>query len=335
MSQQIKKVQKIIFVVSLALLPLTCILCLCLGRYHLSVMQVAQAIFQPDSASSITKAIVFNLRVPRIILAICCGAGLSVSGLAFQSLFSNPLATADTLGTASGACFGAVLAMVLGLNIFFSQILALIFGLLGCLLAWSLGSKRGETSIASIILAGIMISAIFQAFLAILKYIADPEDVLPSITYWLLGSMASVTQKSLIIGLPFIIAGIIILWMLKWKLNILALSEDEAISLGMNVKLTRFLVILASSMITASCVSMCGQIGWIGLLVPHICRMIYGNNNKILLPASLIFGTHFMLIIDLISRTLTAPEIPVSIITALLGAPMFIFLLRKRQGGIL
>lgn len=313
-------------VISFVLIPIVALLCLSAGRFKIDFFHI----------TPMSKAILFNIRLPRIILAAFCGAGLSCAGIAFQALFSNPLATPDTLGTASGASFGAVLAMMLGMNMLGMQLFALGFGLLACLITFKLGNLRGSTNLVMMILSGIMVSAVFQALLSVLKYIADPNDQLPSITYWLLGSMSAITYKNLCFGLPFIVIGIIILVVLKWKLNVLTLSDDESKSLGMNLKVTRFFIILASSLITASCVSMCGQIGWVGLLIPHISRMLVGNNNKYALPLSIGIGSSFMLIIDTVARTLTAAEIPVSIITALIGAPVFVLLLRRtgKQGGL-
>lgn len=323
-NKESRKQTKLILV-SFMLIPIVAIVCLSIGRYAVNLFVL----------TSVSKVVLLNIRLPRIILAAFCGAGLSCAGIAFQALFSNPLATPDTLGTASGASFGAVLALMLGLNFLGMQIFALIFGLLACFITCRLSSLRGNTNLVMLILSGIMVSAIFQALLSVLKYIADPNDQLPSITYWLLGSMSAINVKNLTLGLPFILTGIIILVILKWKLNILTLSDDEAKSLGMNLKAARFFIILASSMITASCVSMCGQIGWVGLLIPHISRMLAGNNNKYALPLSIGLGAPFMLIIDTVARTLSAAEIPVSIITALIGAPLFVILLRKtgKQGG--
>ena len=184
-----------------------------------------------------------------------------------------------------------------------------------------------------IILAGMMVSSLFSALVSLIKYAADPQDVLPSITYWLMGSMASTTKSTLVMGAPFIAGGSMLLFLLRWKLNSMSLPEDEAKSLGIPVKRIRSLVIVGSAMVTAAVVSMCGQIGWVGLLIPHMVRMIFGNDNSSVMPASMAFGAVFMLIIDTLARSVTASEIPVSILTALIGAPCFILLLRK-TGGI-
>ena len=179
----------------------------------------------------------------------------------------------------------------------------------------------------------MVVSSIFQALVSLVKYTADTEEKLPAITYWLMGSMSRASISSLMIGIPFIVIGTALLFMLRWRLNILSLHEDEAKALGINVKKYRLLVMIASTMTTASCVSMCGQVGWVGLLIPHVARMIYGSDNKKLIPACIGIGATFMVIIDTMARSATAAEIPVSILTALIGAPFFVLLLRKTGGA--
>ena len=201
------------------------------------------------------------------------------------------------------------------------------------LMAWSVAQVRGTIPPLMVILAGMVVSSLFSALVSLVKYAADPQDVLPSITYWLMGSMASTTRTTLIMGAPFILAGSLLLFLLRWKLNTMSLPEDEAKSLGIPVKRIRSLVILGAAMVTAAVVSMCGQIGWIGLLIPHMVRMIFGNDNGSGVPASMASGALFMLMIDTAARSVMATEIPVSILTSLIGAPCFILLLRK-TGGI-
>ncbi len=184
-----------------------------------------------------------------------------------------------------------------------------------------------------LVLSGMVISSLCQALISVTKLVADPQNDLPTITFWLMGSLASTTLKNLALGLPFIIVGMVVLFLLRWKMNGVSLSEDEARTLGINIKLVRGLVIMASTMITAAVISLCGQIGWMGLLVPHISRMLFGNNNQYVVPASIGLGSLLFLIIDTTARTITATEIPVSILTAMIGAPFFIILLRK-SGGI-
>lgn len=332
---QNKNIRSLFILLSFLLIPVTVIICLGIGRYSLSPLQIIQAFADSITGSggdAMAKTVIFKVRFPRILLALAAGAGLACSGTAFQGLFSNPLATPDTLGVASGASFGAVLAMMFHWNLLGIQALALIFGLVSCFLTCQISRIKGKASIIMIILSGMVISSLFQALVSIVKYMADPEDELPSITYWLMGSMSSVTYKSLLFGVPFIIIGLAVIWALKWRLNILSLNEDEAKSMGMNIKLIRLLIIVSSSLITASVISMCGQIGWVGLLIPHISRMLLGSNNRTVVPLSISFGAIFMAVIDTFARSASSAEIPISILTAIIGAPIFISLLRKTGG---
>ncbi len=330
-----KKTQGLVIALSFGLVILTALICLGFGRYSIPLSEVVEVIFSSlfgGGEAGTATTVIFKVRLPRILLAIAAGAGLACSGAAFQGLFSNPLATPDTLGVASGASFGAVLAMMLGGNLIVIQLFALASGLVACGITYWISRVKSQRSVVMIVLSGMVVSALFQAFVSLLKYLADPEDELPSITYWLLGSMSSVTYTNLLFGLPCIVLGAAIIFVLRWRLNILSLTEDEARSMGVNIKLLRLLVIVASSLITASVVSMCGLVGWVGLLVPHIARMLMGSNNNTVIPLSLSLGAVFMLIIDTAARSATAAEIPISILTAIIGAPFFIGLLRKTGG---
>ena len=315
---------------------LAALICLGIGRYSMSVSETVTTLFSRFTNAKVDNTaytVIFNVRLPRIILAAVVGAGLSCAGAAFQGLFSNPLATPDTLGVASGASFGAVLAMLIGGNMIGIQGMALIFGLISCLITFLIGRSSRRGSIVMIVLAGLVVSSVFEALVSLMKYVADPQDELPVITYWLMGSMSRANYKNLVMGIPFIVIGIIIIFALRWRLNILSFNEDEARSLGVNVKILRVAFILASSMITASCVSMCGQVGWVGLLVPHISRMMRGNNNCKVIPVSISLGAFFMIVMDTFARSATASEIPISILTAIIGAPVFIVLLKKTGGS--
>ena len=332
-----KTAENTIFYIILGILPfLAALICLGIGRYSMSVSQTVTTLFSRFTNAKVDNTaytVIFNVRLPRIILAAVVGAGLSCAGAAFQGLFSNPLATPDTLGVASGASFGAVLAMLIGGNLIGIQGMALIFGLISCLITFLIGRSSRRGSIVMIVLAGLVVSSVFEALVSLMKYVADPQDELPVITYWLMGSMSRANYKNLVMGIPFIVIGIIIIFALRWRLNILSFNEDEARSLGVNVKILRAAFILASSMITASCVSMCGQVGWVGLLVPHISRMMRGNNNCKVIPVSISLGAFFMIVMDTFARSATASEIPISILTAIIGAPVFIVLLKKTGGS--
>lgn len=332
-----KTAENTIFYIILGILPfLAALICLGIGRYSMSVSETVTTLFSRFTNAKVDNTaytVIFNVRLPRIILAAVVGAGLSCAGAAFQGLFSNPLATPDTLGVASGASFGAVLAMLIGGNMIGIQGMALIFGLISCLITFLIGRSSRRGSIVMIVLAGLVVSSVFEALVSLMKYVADPQDELPVITYWLMGSMSRANYKNLVMGIPFIVIGIIIIFALRWRLNILSFNEDEARSLGVNVKILRAAFILASSMITASCVSMCGQVGWVGLLVPHISRMMRGNNNCRVIPVSISLGAFFMIVMDTFARSATASEIPISILTAIIGAPVFIVLLKKTGGS--
>lgn len=303
------------------------------GRYEISIQDFFRAMLGGETADARAGIVLLNIRLPRIILAVIAGAGLSVAGAAFQGMFSNPLATPDTLGVATGASFGATLGILLRLPTMGIQMTAFIMGILSIGLVYSISRIKGKSSIIMLILAGMVVSALFEALVSLIKYTADPQDVLPEITFWLMGSLSGTNYKDLLLGTPAMLAGIGILYFLRWKINALSLHEDEAEALGVNVRMVRTITILAATMITASVVAMCGKIGWIGLLIPHVSRMIFGNNNKFVIPASIGFGASFLLMIDTLARSMITSEIPISILTAIIGAPFFIGLLR-RTGGV-
>jgi iron complex transport system permease protein len=307
---------------------------LAVGRLYISPGDVAGSIinlFGGDcDVPRRIQLVVVSIRLPRVLLAMLTGAGLSVAGCAFQSLFSNPLATPDTLGVASGASFGAALAILLGFGLIGVQLTALAFGIAAVALTWL--SVSGKGGINAVILAGIMIGSLFSALVSLVKYTADTESQLPAITYWLMGSLGSASFRTLAFGSPLIIIGIIVMFLLRWRLNVLPLPEDEAKSMGTDIKALRIATVICATAMTASCVSMCGQVGWVGLLVPHMCRMKFGNDHMALIPASVSVGAVFMVVVDTVARSATASEIPISILTAIIGAPFFIILMRRTGG---
>lgn len=315
--------------------PLTALLALSVGRIQVPLIEVLRSIAAHLGAGfamdANTEQVLWSMRLPRILLALLTGAGLAVSGCAFQSLFSNPLATPDTLGVASGASFGAAVAILWGLNIFGIQALALLFGVAALALSWLAGFGRGR-GMNTIILAGIMIGSLFNALVSLVKFLADTESQLPAITYWLMGSLNAASYQTLALGAPLIVAGLIVLYLLRWRLNVLPLPEDEAKTSGVSLTALRAVTILSATAMTAACVSMCGQVGWVGLLVPHICRMRFGSNHLSLVPASISIGASFMVVVDTLARSLTAASIPISVLTAIIGAPFFILLLRRFGG---
>lgn len=310
------------------------LLALCLGRYPIPPETVAKIILSPynSAVDETLRTVVINIRIPRILLALTVGAGLSIAGASYQATFSNPLAAPDTLGVSAGASFGAALGLLLSENMFVVQTSALVFGGVSIFFTYSVSRIRNTSNILMIVLAGVIVSAFFSAMVSFVKYIADPYSRLPAITFWLMGSMTGATYEKLIYGLPFILAGLAVVLLLRWRLNILTLPEDEIKSLGVNVKRIRWTIILSSTIITASAVSMCGQIGWIGLVIPHIARMLVGSNNKNVIPVSLSLGASYMLIIDTVSRSVISSEIPLSILTAIIGAPVFAYVFMRKGG---
>ncbi len=320
--------------VILIILPLVfAFAALLIGRFAVSPADFSGAVMRFFTGGAAERAdAVIGMRLRRIILAALCGAGLAVSGSAYQGLFQNPLATPDTLGVASGASFGAALAILLGGGILPIQLSALLFGGAAVVLTKLTSPSRGNGTSAAV-LAGIMIQSLFNALISLIKFAADTDDKLPSITYWLMGSLQSASWAGMALGAPLIIIGITVLFLLRWRLNLLSLSDDEARSSGVDMKKLRLAAVVCATAITASCVSMCGQVGWVGLLVPHMMRLIFGSNQRRLIPASIFAGAAFMIAVDTAARSLTAAEIPVSILTAIIGAPFFIYLMRRENGN--
>ena len=307
---------------------------LCVGRNSISLPDVFKALTGSEEVAGSVRITIQNIRVPRILLGLLCGAGLSVAGCSFQSFFSNPLATPDTMGVAGGASFGAALGLLLGFNMIGVQILSLCMGL-GAVAATRLAASGRSHGPAVLIISGIMVGSLFSALVSLVKFVADTESQLPAITYWLMGSLGSAGYKNLAVGAPVIIIGIFIIFLLRWRMNLLSLSEDELIASGTNVKLLRSLVVICATAMTASTISMCGQVGWVGLIVPHMCRMIWGQDSRKLIPASICIGAAFMVVVDTVARSVSAAEIPVSILTAMIGAPFFILILTtgKNRAG--
>lgn len=316
--------------------PLVCgLIGLSMGRMDIKISEIIlffKNLIGGGQVDPLMESLIINIRLPRVLTALIVGGGLTAAGIAFQALFSNPLATPDILGVTSAASLGAVLGIILSLGTMGIQVLAMIFGLLSILITINL-VKRDETSMIMLVLAGIIVSSLANALASLLKYTADPMDKLPQITYWLMGSFGRTSYKNLALAGPLILISMFVIYKMRWSLNLLSLSEDEARSLGINVKKTRLIFILAATLITASSVSICGQIGWIGLIIPHLVRLMVGSNNLYTLPLGISFGAGFMILIEALSRTVSVIELPISILTAIIGAPIFIILMR-RSGGI-
>ncbi len=324
----------------LALLPVVCLLmALAIGRYYVApatVLRILGSHLLPLDTTwrEFDYSVVCQVRLPRVLLAMLVGAALSIAGASFQGIFGNPLASPDALGVSSGTGFGAALALLLfNHNMIAVQLWALFFGMVAIGLTFLISRLRKRQQVLMLILSGVVVSSFFQAMISLIKYIADPESKLPTITYWLMGSMATASYRDLAVVAGIIAVGSAVLLLLRWRINLLSLSEEEAKSMGVNVTLLRWTVIGAATLVTAATVSTCGFIGWVGLIIPHAVRMLVGSDYRAILPASLLLGATYMLIIDLIARTATASEIPLSILTAVAGAPFFAYLLRKTGGG--
>ncbi len=304
-----------------------------IGRYPISPVDVVKTILSPIfpqlKVSQTISTIVFEIRLPRIIAAFAVGSALAVAGTSFQSIFKNPLVSPDLLGVSNGAGFGAALAIILTSSNFLIQILAFVFGIVSVSITYLISRAYKAGGILVLVLSGVAISAFFNALISCIKFVADPQDKLPEIIYWLMGSLSSVTiDKLIMIIIPFLI-GIIILLILRWQMNILAMGDEEAQSLGLNPTRIRLLIIAACTLLTSAAVSISGIIGWIGLIIPHMARMIVGPDNRILIPASLSLGASFLLLVDNISRAVISIEIPIGILTSIIGVPIFLYLLKR------
>lgn len=320
------------------LLPIVvAVVSLGIGRFYVDPITIVKIltsqVFPIDQTwSNMEETVVMNVRFPRILLALLIGGGLAMAGASFQGMFGNPLVSPDILGVSAGAGFGASLGILLFGQGVTAQLLALVFGLLAILFTFFVAGNRKNAAIYMFVLAGVITSALFNALISLTKFVADPEEKLPAITYWLMGSLGTATYRDLYIAGPIILFGMLILYVLRWRLNLLTLPEDEAKSMGIPVTALKWAVIAGATIITAATVAAAGIVGWVGLIIPHVARMFVGNNNQFVLPVSLAIGSVYLLIIDDLARSLTATEIPLSILTAIIGAPFFAYLLR-RMGG--
>ena len=279
------------------------------------------------------ETVVFRIRLPRVIAAMLVGGGLSIAGASFQGLFKNPLVSPDILGVSAGAGFGAAIGILLSGNPMVIQISAFFFGILAVAVAYGIGRTVGKSSTLVLVLGGIIVGSLFSAFISLTKYVADPYDTLPAIVFWLMGSLSAVANADIAAVAPPILLGSICLFLVRWRINLLAVGEEEARALGVDTKWMTMVLVIASTVVTASAVCISGIIGWVGLVVPHIGRMLVGPDFRKLIPVSAVLGASFLLIVDDIARTLTAAEIPLGILTALVGAPFFAYLLTRKKVG--
>jgi len=309
-----------------------------IGRYSISPYEVIMALFTgffhiQTNLSPAIYTVVWDIRMPRIAAAMVVGAALSISGASFQGIFRNPLVSPDILGVSAGAGFGAALAILIGSSPLIIQIMAFLTGLTAVSLTYFLSkSFRGDATLM-MVLGGIAIGALFAAFTSCIKYVADPYSKLPEIVFWLMGSLATVNAQSVSMIIIPILIGFSVLLMVRWRINVLSMGDEEARSLGVDTEKLRIVVILCCTLLTAAAVSISGIIGWVGLVIPHIARIFVGPDHKKLLPFSIILGAAFLLSVDDICRTVTAVEIPLGIVTAMIGAPFFIYLLQRGYEG--
>ncbi|MCY1152511.1 MAG: FecCD family ABC transporter permease [Pleomorphochaeta sp.] len=307
-----------------------------IGRYPIKpselVLVLLSRIFPIEPTWSKTvESVILNVRLPRILSSAIIGAALSISGLSYQGMFKNPMVSPDVLGTSAGAGFGASLGILLGFSYLSISLVSFTFGLVAVALVTFISSKLMNQKTLALILGGIMISSLFSSATSFVKLVADTEEVLPSITYWLMGSLSSVRKTDVYFLLLTTIIGLIPLVLLRWKLNLLTLDEDEAKSLGINTVLLRKIVIFCATLITSAAICVGGQIGWIGLVIPHFTRMLVGCDYRISLPISILMGSSFLMVVDTISRSISTGEIPIGILTSFIGAPFFLYLMIRES----
>ena len=304
---------------------------LLLGRYPIdpaqAVAMLVSKIVPVDPIWTEQQAtLFFNVRLPRILLALMVGCCLACAGAAYQGTFQNPLVSPDILGASQGAAFGAAVAILLGLSSFMTSVFAFGFALFTVLLVLLISARA-----LNLVLAGMVISSLFTAATSYLKLVADPTDELADITYWLMGSLTGANMREIGMVFPVMLIGCAVLFCLRWRINILTMGDDEAATMGVNAKRTRIVVTVAATLVTASSVCVTGMIGWVGLIIPHLCRMLVGADYRRLIPASMLMGASFLLIVDDIARLATTAEIPIGILTAFVGAPFFLYLITRRK----
>ena len=308
------------------------------GRYELSVKEVLTFIFHNEEWANaqglgIQYALIWNIRLPRALQALLVGAALAVSGGALQGMFRNPLVDAGMLGVSNGAAFGACLGILISGDSVVIYTLSFIGGLSAVLFSYLISKIYQSAPAVTLVLGGVVVSSVFSALVSFIKYIADPLEKLPTITFWLMGSLSKASFNDMKIAIFPIGIGIVGIMALRWRINVLSIGEKEALTLGVNTTLCRVIVIFCASIATAGAVCISGTIGWIGLIIPHIVRMLIGNDNRVMLPVSLSVGGTFLLLIDILARSLTSAEIPLGVLTAMIGGPFFVAILYKTKGN--
>ena len=325
-----KKGRKIIILLVIFLLSI--IISFQIGRYPIGPIELVKILISrvieiPQTWSDQAETVVFNIRLPRVILSFIIGSSLALSGLLLQQVFNNPMASQDVLGSSSASAFGASLALLTGAGYFAVSISAFLFGILSLLLIIGISSKIKKQDTLTLILSGIMVSSLFSSATSFIKLVADTEDTLPAITYFLMGSLSSFRSSDLILVFTVAIAVSLPILLISWRINLLSLSEEEAKSMGVNTAMLRLASIGAATLLTAASVACSGQIGWVGLVIPHFSRMIVGSNTRESIPAAMLLGASFLTVVDTIARSISTSEIPLGILTSFVGAPFFLFLI--------
>lgn len=336
--QNLKTIRKKAVVVNagfLILLFIVFVIAMCFGKYSVSPIDSLKILFgSTGSIDPMAVNVVFGLRLPRLLASVVCGAALALSGATYQSVFQNPLVSPDFLGISQGACVGAAIAILGGMGGAATQIFAFLGGLLAVFITLLIPFLIRSSSNIVMVLSGIIVGGVMSSVLGFIKYIADPMTQLASITYWQLGSFSYITMVSLLSIMPFMAIPAVLLLFLSWRIDILSLGDAEAMTLGTNVQLIRRLSVICATFLTASAVCIAGTIGWVGLVIPHLCRMIVGPSNTRLFPASCFMGGIFMLVVDTATRLAGPAEMPISILTGIIGAPFYAWLLYKRKNTI-
>lgn len=328
----LKNKTQIYIIVSFFLLIILFLTAVMIGRYNVTVSTFIKIVSGNDNVPIIDKNIVLNLRIPRTIVALLTGVALSISGLVYQEIFNNKLVSPDLLGVSSGASVGAAFSIVLGYTGLVISLFSFTLGLITMFLTLIISRIFKSSSSVFLLLAGVIVGGFMSSATGLFKYLASSDRQLSEITFWLLGSFSSVTYNSVIILLPIVLFGVMTLFLLRWKINILALGPEEATSVGINYKTLRMVVIICATLLTAGTVAIAGVIGWIGLVIPHISRILVGRNTKRTIPLTMMIGACFMIIVDVISRSFTSTEIPLSVVTGFLGTPLFLIILYTKRG---
>ena len=320
----------------LACLLVCIVLAACVGKYPVSPgdslkIMLGALLRKTGSANEMTVNVVLGLRGPRILASVIVGGALSMSGAAYQGIFKNPLVSPDFLGVSSGACIGAAVAILLSLSATYISVFAFVFGIVAVLITVAIPAMMGNRTNGMLVLSGIIVGTAMSSILGFIKYIADPNTQLASITYWTMGSFAYITLADLLAVLPIIAIPGVILILMAWWIDVLSMGEDEARTLGARVGLIRGITIICATLLTAGSVCIAGTISWVGLIVPHFGRMAVGPSNRKLLPMCALLGGLFMLAVDTLTRTIGTTEMPVSILTGVLGAPIFCWLLFRQR----